>query len=160
VKEHSVKERSVKEHSVKEHSVKEHSVEEHSVKEHSVKERSVKEHSVKEHSVKEHSVKEHSVKEQCEGTQCEGSGCATRRDAETKRMCVPVMRKGLTKKKDARVQRAKPLGHHVQKTSLLDTQNLGSMNPKQSLRSLVWRCEMRRLRQPSSEQPEKERHKA
>jgi hypothetical protein len=36
-------------------------------------------------------------------------------------------------------QRAKPLGHHVQKTSLLDAQNLGSMNPKQSLRSLgIW----------------------
>jgi hypothetical protein len=33
-------------------------------------------------------------------------------------------------------QRAKPLGHHGQKTSLLDAQNLGSMNPKQSLRSL------------------------
>jgi hypothetical protein len=38
-------------------------------------------------------------------------------------------------------QRAKPLGHHGQKTSPLDAQNLGSMNPKQSLRSLTKRYE-------------------
>ena len=37
------------------------------------------------------------------------------------------------------LRESKPLSHHVQKTRLLDAQNLGSidMNPKQSLRSLV-----------------------